>query len=218
MGDYVDKGPTSLQTIRFVRDLTLRFPSRVTALLGNHELELLRDRDGRIEPMRRYASLSYAAVHPAEYRNYIDNDNDSDNADDNGSRAATTKHPRRPLDDSDDRVLDLLYRASMEVYSRNAHDAVRFVPSVPDNDHYHAITDMVPEEQRGLVRERLEEYQDRYLGAYRSGTVLGRWLESRPVRFCIFIWNDDVLFCFGVFTVFSTYNIFYFLYYVPIHL
>ena len=50
MGDYVDKGPTSKQTIEFVRDLTLQFPDKVTTLLGNHELELLRDRDARIDP------------------------------------------------------------------------------------------------------------------------------------------------------------------------
>lgn len=44
MGDYVDKGPTAKQTVMFVKDLTTTFPDRVTAILGNHELELLRDR------------------------------------------------------------------------------------------------------------------------------------------------------------------------------
>ncbi len=32
-----------------------------------------------------------------------------------------------------------------------------------------------------LAMERLQEYQDNYLNAFRSGTVLGEWLESRPI-------------------------------------
>ena len=44
MGDYIDKGPRSKQTLKLVRALTRRFPSQVTALMGNHELNLLVDR------------------------------------------------------------------------------------------------------------------------------------------------------------------------------
>jgi predicted MPP superfamily phosphohydrolase len=43
MGDYVDKGPTSKHTVEFVKNLTTAFPTKVTAILGNHELELLRE-------------------------------------------------------------------------------------------------------------------------------------------------------------------------------
>ena len=45
LGDYIDKGPTSRQTLEFVKSLTDQFPDHVTAILGNHEIELLRDRD-----------------------------------------------------------------------------------------------------------------------------------------------------------------------------
>jgi predicted MPP superfamily phosphohydrolase len=44
LGDYTDKGPTSRQTVEFVKSLTEKYPQQVTALLGNHEVELLRDR------------------------------------------------------------------------------------------------------------------------------------------------------------------------------
>lgn len=44
LGDYIDKGITSKQTVQYVKSLTERFPSYVTAIVGNHELELLRDR------------------------------------------------------------------------------------------------------------------------------------------------------------------------------
>lgn len=44
LGDYIDKGITSKQTVEYVKSLTEQFPSYVTAIVGNHELELLRDR------------------------------------------------------------------------------------------------------------------------------------------------------------------------------
>lgn len=167
MGDYVDKGPTAKQTVEFVRDLTITFPDKVTALLGNHELELLRDRDSRISPVERYSAYTYATVHPGDYHNYVTG--------------------TRDLDESDEVVLDQLYLATMEVYAHRAHAAVRVIPSLP-NDHIkdqsriqYAITDIVPPEHRRLVVERLAEYQDAYLNTFRSGSPLGSWLETRPI-------------------------------------
>lgn len=169
MGDYVDKGPTARQTVEFVRALTLAFPDKVTAILGNHELELLRDRDARIKDYDRYSAYSYATVHPGDYHNYIDPSS-------------------RSLDEKDDLVLEQIYEASMEVYAHNAHSAVRIVPSLPDDSDAHrrrgiqfAITDIVPPEHRQLARERLAEYQDAYLNTFRSGSPLGDWLERRPI-------------------------------------
>lgn len=181
MGDYVDKGPTSKQTVQFVRDLTLQFPDRVTALLGNHELELLRDRDSRISPESRYGSYSYASIHPGEYHNYFEGSG--------GGDGDKTDKKSRSLDQKDEVVLNLLLEASMEVYSFGAHNAVRFVPSAPASSNgqraMYAITDIIPPEHRLLAKERLEEYQDAYYASYRSGTPLGSWLESRPVsRLC----------------------------------
>lgn len=37
LGDYVDRGPASVDVLITVRELCLRFPDRVTALLGNHD-------------------------------------------------------------------------------------------------------------------------------------------------------------------------------------
>lgn len=191
MGDYVDKGPTSKQTVEFVKDLTNSFPDKVTAILGNHELELLRDRDARIAPVERYSAYSYATVHPGEYHNYFNDPNESKNADaDTGAGAALTESEEvtRSLDEKDDLVLDLLYEASMEVYRAGAHSAVRFVPSLPEHTNAHrergivyAITDLIPPQHRVLARERLAEYIDAYLNAFRSGSALGNWVEQRPI-------------------------------------
>ena len=115
MGDYVNKGPISKQTLHFVRDLTMNFLNRVTAKLGNHELELLGDRDSRIAPKKRYASYSYASIHPGENHNYF--------------------HHTQSIDSNNRLVLDLLYEASMEVYSHGAHDfllvSILFIVGVP---------------------------------------------------------------------------------------
>eukprot|EP00580_Thalassiosira_gravida_P014348 CAMPEP_0201683896 /NCGR_PEP_ID=MMETSP0494-20130426/52361_1 /ASSEMBLY_ACC=CAM_ASM_000839 /TAXON_ID=420259 /ORGANISM="Thalassiosira gravida, Strain GMp14c1" /LENGTH=521 /DNA_ID=CAMNT_0048167683 /DNA_START=244 /DNA_END=1809 /DNA_ORIENTATION=+ len=198
MGDYVDKGPTSKQVVEFVKQLTDSFPDKVTAILGNHELELLRDRDARIAPVDRYSAYSYATVHPGEYHNYFNDpkqqqnivDADSKNADSstNTSESPAAATATRDLDKNDDLVLDLLYEAGMEVYTARAHSAVRFVPSLPEHTDTHrkrgimyAITDIFPPQYRVLARERLAEYIDAYLNTYRSGTVLGNWVEQRPI-------------------------------------
>lgn len=85
LGDYCDKGPYSYQTMHFVKSLTDAFPDKVTALMGNHELELLRDRDERTNP--KYMHLAWSAVHPGEYQHYLTD---------------------REWDEQDDLVLDLL--------------------------------------------------------------------------------------------------------------
>lgn len=168
MGDYVDKGPTSKQTVEFVKNLTVSFPLKVTAILGNHELELLRDRDSRMSPYQRYSSYMHAVVHPGEYHNYFDG--------------------VRSLDEKDDIVLDQLYQAVMDVYSYRAHSAVRMVPALPTTSDHHkhygiqyAITDLIDPKHRELAKERLKEYQDAYLNAFRSGTELGDFVEKRPI-------------------------------------
>lgn len=109
-------------------------------------------------------------MHPGEYHNYFDN--------------------VRSLDEKDDIVLDQLYEAVMEVYAFRAHSAVRMVPELPTatNHHRHygiqyAITDIIDPKHRELAKERLEEYQDAYLNAFRSGTALGNFLEKRPIVF-----------------------------------
>ena len=37
LGDYIDYGPNSLQTLSFIHTLTKRYPNQVIALKGNHE-------------------------------------------------------------------------------------------------------------------------------------------------------------------------------------
>lgn len=161
VGDYVDKGPTSRQVVELVKGLTERFSSHVTALLGNHEMELLLDRDrGRWDMWggAGFFGLSYASAHPGEYLNYID---------------------REPTAE-DEAVVEALYKASVEVYGHGMHKEMHMAPSaLVGNDK--SILRFVPADMRNLVEKRLEEYQQAYLDAYRSGTELGTWLEDRPI-------------------------------------
>jgi hypothetical protein len=154
LGDYVDKGPTSKQTLEFCKSLTEKFPDHVTAILGNHEVELLRDRDASRKAWGKggYFQLSYAATHPGEYLNYLDR-----------------------VDREDELVVEALYNASLEVYSQNKHNDVFVVPDDME------ILQYIPSDLRELVKERLIIYQQKYLDAFRTGTELGTWLEERPI-------------------------------------
>jgi Calcineurin-like phosphoesterase len=161
LGDYVDKGIQSRQTVEFVKELTERYPQQVTALLGNHELELLRDRTEAIwgGSTAGYFQLPYAATHPAEYLNYISDTNDDSL-------------------DRDRIVVDALYNASIEIYGRGLQRSVFFVP---DLSHKGSVLHLIPDHLRSVVHERLLVFQKSYLDAYRTGTDLGTWLETRPI-------------------------------------
>ena len=199
VGDYVDKGPTSFQTVRFVKALTDRFPDRVVALMGNHELELLRDRDEdeageRWRPPNSgggFHRLAYATVHPGEYLNYVDVNPDG----------------------TDELVVEALYNASAEVYGLGHQKYARMAPppSFPiessgalpgemmkyyyDNYGYVPITEYVARaDLRPLVSERLALYQTAYIAAYRSGTGFGDWLRRRPAAH---LSDDGTLFVHG---------------------
>lgn len=154
MGDYVDKGPQSKQVIDIVKALTDAFPTKVTALMGNHEMELLKDRDATRPYF--YYHMPYAVVHPGEYLNYLD----------------------REIDDDDAIVNDLLMKASLEVYGNNWYGAVKYAPTVSRG---HSVVELVHPDYQPLVRERLTEYQRAYINAYRSNTTLGQWLMERPI-------------------------------------
>ena len=160
VGDYVDKGPTSRQVVELVKGLTERYPEQVTALLGNHEMELLLDRDRSRWDMwggSGYFGLAYASVHPGEYLHYID---------------------REPTEE-DAAVVDALYKASVEIYGNGLHSEMFMAPPELVGDK--SILRFIPESMHKLVNERLKEYRQAYLDAFRSGSELGDWLEKRPI-------------------------------------
>ena len=142
VGDYVDKGPTSKQVVELVKSLTDGYPSHVTALLGNHEMELLLDRDrSRWDAWggSGFFGLAYASAHPGEYLNYI-------------GREPTAE---------DEAVVNALYTASVEVYGSGMHSQVYMAPPELVGDK--SILRFVPEQMHGMVTERLREYQQAYL-------------------------------------------------------
>ncbi|KAL7570994.1 hypothetical protein ACA910_002616 [Epithemia clementina (nom. ined.)] len=167
VGDYVDKGPTSRQTLEFVKSLTEKYPTQVTALMGNHEMELLLDRDGRRHQVWGgvgYFQMGFSSVHPGEYRNFIT----SDEAKDENENA-----------DQDELVIEALYNASIEVYSRGLHRKIVLSSSAEVQDK--SILNFIAPNLKPLVKERMTLYQKHYVDAFRSNTSLGAWLEKRPV-------------------------------------
>ena len=121
-----------------------------------YDVELHRNRDPRIPPVERYCAYSYArTVHPCNCRNYI-------NGASEGGAAGT-----RNLDDKDNLVLDLLYKANMEVCAHRAHSAGRVLPSLPGaanprSGMRYAITNIMLPEHHPLAMKRLAEYLDAY--------------------------------------------------------
>jgi len=178
MGDYVDKGPTSKQTVEYVKSLTESFPQNVVALMGNHELELLLDRDSSrtVWDGHGYHQLVYASVHPEEYLNYLlpaDHHHDDPSVDDNI-------------------IMDALYNATLEVYGQGQYRSVYMIPDL--NPRNSIVQYVQPPSLRPLVSQRLRLYQQRYLDAFRSNTPLGSWLESRPVAH---VSHDGTIFVHG---------------------
>ncbi len=157
LGDYCDKGPTSKQVIEFVKSLTDTFPNEVKAAMGNHELELLLDREGSGARSRMYFQLPYATVHPDEYLNYMNTENVTEN---------TTM------------ALNLLYNlARDEIYAKNKLRSTDFSPRGPKS-----VTNLIVNAtEQEIVRTELEKMQDAYINAYKSTTELGHWVEQRDI-------------------------------------
>lgn len=183
MGDYIDKGPTSRQTLEYVKGLTEEFPKNVIALLGNHEMELLLDaEDSSSSSTTRwngyaYHNLIYASVHPLEYLNYL--------------------HPSDREED-DNLVIDALYDAALRIYGSADPQLYNSVFILPDSSTTNDSTGssnpttttttpssivhhIQPKSIRPLVTQRLKLYQQRYIEQFHHQAPLGIWLRSRPI-------------------------------------
>lgn len=60
VGDYIDRGENSADVLRFMADVTRRYPERLVALMGNHErmlLDFLADPTGSAKRWIRYGGL-----------------------------------------------------------------------------------------------------------------------------------------------------------------
>jgi len=165
LGDYIDKGPTSMATLTLVKRLTERFPQYVTALLGNHEMELLLDRDTTGtrkwgDDGALYFQMGYSATHPRDYLDYMPSELHNASL--------------------DGWVMQALYNASIEVYARNMEHSIRMAPLSNPQSAIRLLDHLSAEEQQ-KVSDRLALYQDHYLNSFKSDTDLGKWLETRPL-------------------------------------
>ena len=173
LGDYLDKGPTSRQTMELVQSLTQHFPQRVTALMGNHEMELLLDRDPRRHDVwggAAYFQMAWSSVHPGEYLNYLSNNTNETNIHQAG-QPSTKALDDVSISEEDKLLVDALYNASIEVYGYEQERNVVFQTTPSGNRG--SIIDFLPLELRALARRKLPLYQQHYLDAFRSGSPLG---------------------------------------------
>lgn len=156
MGDYIDKGPEARHVVEFVRNLTTRFPGRVTALLGNHELNLLNDRV-RPADSPKYLELVWGAAHPGQYASWL---------------------PERERGAANvSAALQAIHTALVEVYDRGLFRSTRLSADAGRA----SILSLVPAATRPLVERELRRWQRAYLDGVATGSVLGRWLEARPL-------------------------------------
>lgn len=157
MGDYIDRGPEARAVLVFVSALIERFPNRVHALLGNHELNLLIDR-ARSPGGGRYLEYSYAAAHPAQYAAWLDE------PDEPTERAA---------------VLRLLHDALLLVYQKQLYDPSLEVLMTPEGKR--SIVQFVrPASERGRVAATLRRWQAAYMRGVSSRSQLGSFVH-RPL-------------------------------------
>ena len=111
VGDYLDKGPTSLRTVTLVKNLEQRFPDNVYALMGNHELEVLNDRLPPEQRPRYSYQLPYSTVHPEDMLSYV---------------------PSSEITSNTTEALEVLYDLALEeIYSKNKFRSVDFSPYGP---------------------------------------------------------------------------------------
>lgn len=172
LGDYVDKGPSSRETLELVRELETAFPTHVVAMMGNHDLFALLDvalADDADRPMRHSVlEYTYAFSHP---QSYIE------------SGWVT---PR----EDDMELLAAILRALQSTYANGAESRT-MMPSTPLRRKYHANKGRedlfeVTEPFRGdaslaeRARTRLHQWQSEYAaGLLSSG--LADWLQRRPL-------------------------------------
>jgi len=197
MGDHLDKGPLARSTLNFVRGLNERFgDERVSAILGNHEVNLLIDRgtpDGTVMSPNAPATVMspHAPANPTtqgidsscspfslpaghRYLNY----------------AYASAHPGQysewvpaalgngSSDASLARTLDLVHEALGKLYAEGAYgpDSVLMTPAGRAS-----ITRHVPAADRALVASELARWQAAYLEGVGPDTPEGRWLARRPL-------------------------------------
>lgn len=153
MGDYIDKGPYARQVLQFVKDLTDRFPEKVTALMGNHEANLLLDRS---KPAGyRYFEYPYGVAHPMQYLEWL---------------------PASEPVSNNSEALRAIFDALLTVYSKGLYRSTAMTPSGRKS-----IARLVPDSQKDLVATALEHWQESYLDSVRTGSPLGDWMHRLPV-------------------------------------
>ena len=155
MGDYIDKGPYARATLEFIRTLETTFPSSVTALLGNHELNLLLD---RARSGGRYMEYAFGVAHPLQYLDWDTGATELGAADSRDALAA-------------------IHEALDKIYAENAHARYKMVPDGP----WSIVERIEPPQLRPVVARCLRRWQDAYLLGVSSNSLNGAWLQQRPL-------------------------------------
>ncbi|KAG8464229.1 hypothetical protein KFE25_003292 [Diacronema lutheri] len=191
VGDYIDKGPEARAVLEFVRALTRRFARHVHAIMGNHELNLLADREKESgltgAGAYRYLELAWGAAHPGQYASWL---------------------PPAERESADGKAaLRSLLDALADVYAARKHGDTLLAAPAPEGDGRGdrgrgggpgegpgeggeadqpradaSILRWIPDrDARALAARELSRWQAAYLAGVASGSELGTWLEQRPL-------------------------------------
>lgn len=167
IGDYVDKGPKSIDVIKLVRELQETFPSNVVAMLGNHDYTLLYDfalspNHPQASPFPVYDTVRFN-MHPEAFLN-------------------SGWSPRRS---DDEEILVAYHKALQHIYNEEHRLVYACVPPLSKCKSYHVnlFTDFPPFKSEPYLadraRHRFMQWRQEYANGLAQSGML-KWLGSLP--------------------------------------
>ena len=183
MGDYIDKGPSAKDTLALVRSVQERFPEHVTALLGNHELNLLLDR-GKARGEPRYFDYTYGVAHPLQYMDWLpprahvsSSSGGGGGGGGGGSGSAGGGGGGGGHADATTQAMDAITTALQRAYDDDSYPKRRMVPDLEPSSA--SLLQLVePASLRPLVSRELRRWQAAYLRGVSPRSGFGEWLQN----------------------------------------
>ncbi len=169
LGDYVDKGSTSADVLKFVKELQETFPNNIVTMLGNHDVFLILDTALSFYPENPHPlgfpfyDYAYSFMHPEEYleSDWVENRDD------------------------DEEVYEALVSALQVVYDKRLEGSVHLcAPNCTTDQQIDMFQNILPFKTDEALREksqnRLATWRAEYAqGLFDSGIL--SWMTKQPI-------------------------------------